>query len=240
MAGIRVRQGGSKGIENTSATAFTLVQQGTGRVLDLVGPGGTNVFTLDGSGNLIIAGTITTSGGGQGTVTTVSVVTANGVSGSVANPTTTPAITLTLGTITPTSINASSSIAISNVTVPTISSTNTLTNKRVTQRVGTATSSATPTINTDNVDEFGLTAQAVNITSMTTNLTGTPADGDTLIVRITGTGSRAITWGASFASGDVTLPTTTSGTKTLVVALKIVGAVSATVWQCMASTTLGS
>ena len=86
MAGIRVRQGGSKGIENTSATAFTLVQQGTGRVLDLVGPGGTNVFTLDGSGNLIIAGTITTSGGGQGTVTTVSVVTANGVSGSVASP----------------------------------------------------------------------------------------------------------------------------------------------------------
>ncbi len=40
-----------------------------------------------------------------GTVTTVSVVTANGVSGSVATPTTTPAITLTLGAITPTSIN---------------------------------------------------------------------------------------------------------------------------------------
>ena len=38
-------------------------------------------------------------GGGSGTVTSVSVVTANGVSGSVANPTTTPAITLTLGDI---------------------------------------------------------------------------------------------------------------------------------------------
>ena len=37
-------------------------------------------------------------------VTSVSVVTANGVSGSVANPTTTPAITLTLGNITPTSV----------------------------------------------------------------------------------------------------------------------------------------
>jgi hypothetical protein len=41
-----------------------------------------------------------------GTVTTVSVVTANGVSGSVANATTTPAITLTLGNITPTSVVA--------------------------------------------------------------------------------------------------------------------------------------
>lgn len=43
-------------------------------------------------------------GGGSGTVTTVSVTTANGVSGSVANPTTTPAITLSLGAITPTSV----------------------------------------------------------------------------------------------------------------------------------------
>lgn len=44
-------------------------------------------------------------GGGSGTVTSVSVVTANGVSGTVANPTTTPAITLVLGAITPTSVN---------------------------------------------------------------------------------------------------------------------------------------
>ena len=43
-------------------------------------------------------------GGGGGSVTTVSVTTANGVSGTVTNPTTTPAITLTLGDITPTSV----------------------------------------------------------------------------------------------------------------------------------------
>lgn len=41
----------------------------------------------------------------SGTVTSVSVTTANGVSGTVANATTTPAITLTLGVITPTSVN---------------------------------------------------------------------------------------------------------------------------------------
>lgn len=43
---------------------------------------------------------------GLGTVTSVSVTTANGVSGSVATATTTPAITLTLGAITPTSIGS--------------------------------------------------------------------------------------------------------------------------------------
>lgn len=53
--------------------------------------------------------------GGTGTVTSVSVTTANGVSGSVANATTTPAITLTLGAITPTTIVASSTIAGSNL-----------------------------------------------------------------------------------------------------------------------------
>lgn len=47
------------------------------------------------------------SGGGTGTVTSVSVTTANGVSGTVATATTTPAISLTLGAITPTSIDNS-------------------------------------------------------------------------------------------------------------------------------------
>jgi len=41
----------------------------------------------------------------NGTVTSVSVATANGVSGSVATSTTTPAITLTLGAITPSTVN---------------------------------------------------------------------------------------------------------------------------------------
>jgi len=39
---------------------------------------------------------INAGGGGGGTVTTVSIVSANGFSGTVANPTTTPAITISL------------------------------------------------------------------------------------------------------------------------------------------------
>lgn len=52
------------------------------------------------------SGLETGSPAGNGTVTSVSVTTANGVSGSVATETSTPAITLTLGAITPTSVNA--------------------------------------------------------------------------------------------------------------------------------------
>lgn len=54
-------------------------------------------------------------GGGSGTVTSVSVTTANGVSGTVANSTTTPAISLSLGNITPTSVAATGTITGSNL-----------------------------------------------------------------------------------------------------------------------------
>lgn len=89
--------------------------------------------------------------------------------------------------------------------------TETLTNKRITKRAGSTASSATPTINTDNVDVYRLTAQAAAITSFTTNLSGSPNHDDSLIIEITDDGTaRAITWGASFeSSGNVTLPSTT-------------------------------
>ena len=45
----------------------------------------------------------------SGTVSSVSIVTANGISGTVATATTTPAITLTLGNITPTGVNITAS-----------------------------------------------------------------------------------------------------------------------------------
>jgi hypothetical protein len=62
---------------------------------------GVNFSTINGQSiltgtNLVISGT--------GTVTSLSITTANGISGSVVTPTSTPAITLTLGAITPTSI----------------------------------------------------------------------------------------------------------------------------------------
>jgi hypothetical protein len=125
--------------------------------------------------------------------------------------------TIELGHASDTTIARSSAgvISIEGVTVDTISGGNTLTNKRITGRVGSTTSSATPTINTDNVDVYKLTAQAADITSMTTNLSGTPVDGDQLEIRITGTAARAITWGTSFVAGPVALPTTTVTTKTL-------------------------
>ena len=88
-------------------------------------------------------------------------------------------------------------------------------------RVTEITSSANPTINTDNYNAVTITAQAEDIASMTTNLSGTPTNFQSLLIRIKDNDTaRAITWGESFQSGSATLPTTTVVGKTLLVGLK--------------------
>ena len=122
--------------------------------------------------------------------------------------------------------------SIEGVTIDTISATNTLTNKRVTPRTATTASSATPTINTDTTDVFTITALAAAITSFTTNLSGTPTEGQKLIIRILDNGTaRTIAWGASFAARGTALPTTTVISKYLHVFL-IWNTVTST-WDCV-------
>ncbi len=92
----------------------------------------------------------------------------------------------------------------------TLTTAQTLSSKRVTSRVVTVTQSATPVINTDTTDVASITGLAQAITSMTSGLTGTPVDGDALLVRLTDNGTgRAITWGAKFEASTIALPTTT-------------------------------
>jgi len=85
---------GTIGLANTTVTAGTYGNS-------------TNVsqITVDAKGRITSASNVPISGSAGGTVTSVSVVTNAGVSGAVSNPTSTPAITLTLGAITPTSVN---------------------------------------------------------------------------------------------------------------------------------------
>lgn len=133
--------------------------------------------------------------------------------------------------------SAAGVLAVEGVVIPSISSTNTLTNKRVTKRTGTTTSSATPTINTDNYDVYTLTAMSAAVTSMTTNLSGTPSTGDEIILGFKDNGTpRAITWGASFvSSGVATLLATTATSKQHWVKLMWDGAH----WVCLAVDSVG-
>lgn len=118
--------------------------------------------------------------GGAGTVTSVSVVTANGVSGSVATATTTPAIILTLGAITPSTVNGitfsgTGTIANSGSTSLTAftgsgtsSGTNTGDNATNSQYSGLATSKA----DVGQTFFIGTTSVAINRTSAALTLAG--------------------------------------------------------------------
>jgi hypothetical protein len=106
-----------------------------------------------------------------------------------------------------------------------------ITAARVTPRTGTVASSATPTINTDLVDFYSITSLAVDITSMTTNLSGTPTNGQRLWIAITGTAARTITWGASFEASTIALPITTVLTNRLDV--EFIWNAATSKWRCV-------
>jgi hypothetical protein len=78
-----------------------------------------------------------------------------------------------------------------------------------------------------------ITGQTAAITSFTTNLTGTPANGQRLWIAITGTTGVSITWGASFEASTTALPTTTVSTSRLDTVFVWNAATSK--WRCLAS-----
>lgn len=94
--------------------------------------------------------------------------------------------------------------------------TQTLTNKRITKRVGTTASSSSLTIAGDDVDIYTVTALAADITINAPS--GTPTQGQTLLIRLKDNGTgRLITWNAIFRAIGVTLPATTTANKTMYV-----------------------
>lgn len=92
--------------------------------------------------------------------------------------------------------------------------------------------SATPSINTNAYQYVHITGQTAAITSFTSGLTGSPQDGQTLRISVTGTGAVALTFGASFEASTVSLPTTTSGTTRLDMAF--VWNTETSKWRCVA------
>lgn len=90
----------------------------------------------------------------------------------------------------------------------------TLTNKRITGRVGTTASSATPTPDADANDMYTVTALAAGATFGAP--TGTPTNGQKLVIRIKDNGTaRTLAFNAIYRAIGITLPTTTVISKTI-------------------------
>ncbi len=103
------------------------------------------------------------------------------------------------------------SLAVSSLA--TLTGTQTLTNKRITARVYSEASNTAPAPNADSYDQHNVTALASGATFAAP--TGTPTDGQKLIIRVKDNGgAQTLSWNAGTggyrASTDIALPTTTT------------------------------
>jgi hypothetical protein len=123
-------------------------------------------------------------------------------------------------------------------TLSTLAGTEQLTNKRIDPRVSSAASASTLTPSVATADVYAYTALAANLTINAP--TGTPVDGDKLIFRILDNGTaRTLTWNATYTGIGVTLPTTTTASKTTYVGCiyNAYGASGTGRWDVIAVTT---
>jgi len=153
------------------------------------GPNDGGVTNIVPSGSTVGCWTrILATGIGNGTVTSLSVVTANGVSGTVANPTTIPAITLVLGAITPSSVTASGAVSGSNL-MGTNTGDQTITLTGQVTGAGTGSFATTLASNTVTSANFRQSA-AHSVVGNATNATGNVTD-------ISGTANQVLTVNAA-------------------------------------------
>lgn len=107
-------------------------------------------------------------------------------------------------------------VAVEGVTIPTISSTSTITGKRNQPRIVSAASYTTDTgtsLDFSTCDVFIVTAQAGAL--LFNNPSGTPVHGEKIIIRVKDNWTaRALTYGTQYRAIWVTLPTTTVISKT--------------------------
>lgn len=173
---------------------------------------GTSIKTINGN-SVLGSGDLVISGGGSGDVTL------DGVQTLTNKTLITPRLSFTAASSSSGSLGFfgtqfSYGDGLFTRIVVSTDSTQTLTNKRITPRIVSITSASTITPTGDTADQYVITAQAAAATINAPS--GTPTDGQKLLIRIEDNGvARTLSWAGAYRAIGVTLPTTTAVGKVL-------------------------
>jgi collagen type VII alpha len=210
----------AQGNTNVSAAVGTAFSDTPANLATPVSNGGTGVTTSTGSGNNVLSTSPTLITPALGTPSAIVLTNATGAPTWNQNTTGTAATLTTARTIAGVSFNGSANITIASTnlsdtaSIAMLTATQTFTNKCVTKRVITATSTTTPTPTGDTADIWYLSTLTVGATFAAP--TGTPTDGQPLIIRIKSVAAQTLAWNAIYlASGVAALPTTSVAGKTI-------------------------
>ena len=159
--------------------------------------------------------TIVVQGGALGTPT----------SGTLTNCTGLPAASIVAGIIGvtgtrmtkiwTTDIESTNAPTVGGVVVPTISSTSTLTNKRVNPRTASSTTASTLTPDLSSANVYFRTTQTATLTINAP--TGTPVIGETIAIYVDSAASQTLTMDATYIAFGSAFPATTTAGKTLMI-----------------------
>jgi hypothetical protein len=138
--------------------------------------------------------------------------------GTGSTSTTYCSLTTNVTGILPIANGGTGATTLAGASIPTYTSTVTLTNKRITPRIGTTTSAATITPTSDASDQYNVTALAT--TAAFAIPSGTPTDGQKLSIRIYAGTTQTISWDTTAGGYRVigtTLPLSVAAGKTIYV-----------------------
>lgn len=207
---------GVSGLGTGVATALAVNTGSAGAVVLFNGALGTpssgTVTNLTGTASININGTVGATTPGTGAFTTIS------ASGAI-----TASTTIELGHATDTTLSRSSAgvIAVEGVVIPSISSTNTLTNKRIQPRTASSTTASTLTPDLSTANVYYRTTQTETLTIGAP--TGTPVIGETIMIYVDSASAQTLTINSTYKAFGAAFPATTTAGKTFMMSAQYNG-----------------
>lgn len=139
--------------------------------------------------------------------------------------------TLELGAASDTTLSRSAAgvLAVEGVVIPSISSTNTITNKRNQPRTASSTTAATLTPDLSSANVYFRTTQTEALTIGAP--TGTPVIGETIAIYVDSAAAQTLTMNATYVAFGTAFPATTTAGKTLMITAQFNGTNWKSTWS---------